>query len=226
MKIELDPEYIAFNEPEARKSSNGTGNEELCEPVSENHPDIVINSSSDNAAQQLTMEVEADNCARWFLHFRLTSVSGFGCVYLDILGESLDWRQILQDLEANTLELRWTFYRGTQRLAFDSSEDDSNGRIVDEFEVEEDDRSPEERNVHSASKSAIENMPTHIICSDKLDTENGNCSICRFDMADDEEVKQLPCKHLHHSGCIIKWLNTANSCPLCRYKLPTDDPKP
>ena len=50
LKIELDPEYIAFNDPEARKSSNGTGNEELCEPISENHPDIVINSSSDNAA--------------------------------------------------------------------------------------------------------------------------------------------------------------------------------
>ena len=67
LKIELDPKYIEFNETQAIQCCNGSGHEELCGPISANHhhPNIVIiNSSSDNAVHQLTMEVEADNSSR------------------------------------------------------------------------------------------------------------------------------------------------------------------
>mmetsp|Transcript_16481 Transcript_16481/g.23039 ORF Transcript_16481/g.23039 Transcript_16481/m.23039 type:complete len:294 (+) Transcript_16481:240-1121(+) len=49
------------------------------------------------------------------------------------------------------------------------------------------------------------------------------CSVCQDDFKEGETVKQLPCEHYYHSDCILPWLKLHNSCPTCRYQLPTDD---
>ncbi|GAB2289741.1 hypothetical protein Dimus_024048 [Dionaea muscipula] len=36
-------------------------------------------------------------------------------------------------------------------------------------------------------------------------------------------VRQLPCSHLFHERCILKWLEKNQTCPLCRWKLPRGD---
>lgn len=49
------------------------------------------------------------------------------------------------------------------------------------------------------------------------------CAVCKNDILLGEEGKQLPCFHLFHGECILPWLQIRNTCPLCRYELPTDD---
>ncbi|CAF1929312.1 unnamed protein product [Brassica oleracea] len=48
-------------------------------------------------------------------------------------------------------------------------------------------------------------------------------SICKELFALGNETTQLPRLHLYHGQCIVPWLSARNSCPLCRFELPTDD---
>ncbi|GMY22255.1 E3 ubiquitin-protein ligase RNF6-like [Fagus crenata] len=47
------------------------------------------------------------------------------------------------------------------------------------------------------------------------------CAICKDELLLHSEAKQLPCSHLYHSHCILPWLSSHNSCPLCRFQLPS-----
>ncbi|KAJ3130929.1 hypothetical protein HK100_007155 [Physocladia obscura] len=52
------------------------------------------------------------------------------------------------------------------------------------------------------------------------------CSICveNFDSESrDDPAKQLPCNHVFHKQCITPWLKLHNTCPFCRWEVPTDD---
>ena len=51
------------------------------------------------------------------------------------------------------------------------------------------------------------------------------CSICLMDITEGQKTILLPCGHMFHDDCVTKWLNLHNTCPLCRFELPTDDPE-
>eukprot|EP00252_Welwitschia_mirabilis_P026239 TRINITY_DN851_c0_g1_i2.p1 TRINITY_DN851_c0_g1~~TRINITY_DN851_c0_g1_i2.p1 ORF type:complete len:469 (+),score=91.04 TRINITY_DN851_c0_g1_i2:133-1539(+) len=78
------------------------------------------------------------------------------------------------------------------------------------------------RGAPPAAASAIENLPLIIIDNSHAD-ESPACAICKDSLEDGNEANQLPCLHLYHPDCILPWLRTRNSCPICRYELPTDD---
>ncbi|XWS23731.1 hypothetical protein CRYUN_Cryun28dG0040400 [Craigia yunnanensis] len=46
------------------------------------------------------------------------------------------------------------------------------------------------------------------------------CTICFDELLDSDEVASMPCGHVYHSGCIVRWLETSHLCPLCRYQMP------
>lgn len=46
---------------------------------------------------------------------------------------------------------------------------------------------------------------------------NGDCVICLESFVEDEEVLQLPCKHLYHAPCVTRWLvERKRICPICK----------
>ncbi|XP_009147503.1 E3 ubiquitin-protein ligase SIRP1 isoform X2 [Brassica rapa] len=47
------------------------------------------------------------------------------------------------------------------------------------------------------------------------------CCVCLDDFEMGTVGKQMPCKHIFHSDCLLPWLQLHSSCPVCRYQLPT-----
>ncbi|KAI0046629.1 hypothetical protein FA95DRAFT_1542337 [Auriscalpium vulgare] len=50
-----------------------------------------------------------------------------------------------------------------------------------------------------------------------------DCAVCKEQFSlhtedpDEQVVVTLPCKHPFHEGCIIPWLKSSGTCPVCRY---------
>ncbi|XP_021731162.1 uncharacterized protein LOC110698064 [Chenopodium quinoa] len=87
---------------------------------------------------------------------------------------------------------------------------------------------PESENTYlsrpPASKSVVEKLPSVITTKEDVLNEKALCAVCKDQIEVGEEGKQLPCSHRFHGDCILPWLGIRNTCPLCRYELPTDDP--
>ncbi|KAG5007442.1 hypothetical protein JHK82_025357 [Glycine max] len=75
-----------------------------------------------------------------------------------------------------------------------------------------------------ASKSAVEGLPDVSVTEELLASDSSQCAVCKDTFELGETAKQIPCKHIYHADCILPWLELHNSCPVCRYELPTDDP--
>nr|DAD39303.1 TPA_asm: hypothetical protein HUJ06_013626 [Nelumbo nucifera] len=55
---------------------------------------------------------------------------------------------------------------------------------------------------------------------DSTSTMPSRCTICLEELPIGSQVTRMPCSHVYHGGCIVKWLETSNLCPLCRYEMP------
>lgn len=85
------------------------------------------------------------------------------------------------------------------------------------------DNDPNRYGAPPASKSAVEAMPTVQISEEHLGTDAAQCAVCKDEFIVGKSVRQMPCKHMYHEECIMPWLAVHNSCPVCRYEMPTDD---
>ena len=75
-----------------------------------------------------------------------------------------------------------------------------------------------------ASAYAMETQCIDIEIDKKYLAKSESCSVClkKFKLGGDATML-APCKHFFHDLCIIQWLKTHNTCPLCRKELMTTD---
>ncbi|XP_031281272.1 E3 ubiquitin-protein ligase ATL9-like [Pistacia vera] len=69
-----------------------------------------------------------------------------------------------------------------------------------------------------ASKEAIQKLET-VRPEDCLKLMR-ECTVCSEEFQFHLENLRLPCGHVYHKECIVKWLEISHMCPLCRYQLP------
>lgn len=74
-----------------------------------------------------------------------------------------------------------------------------------------------------ASKAAVKNLLSVVVSQDDVEKNNALCAVCKDEINVGEMAKQLPCVHRYHGDCIVPWLGIRNTCPVCRFELPTDD---
>jgi len=77
------------------------------------------------------------------------------------------------------------------------------------------------------SKQIITNLPvieaTESSLSELKKNNINECSVCKEEFELKQKVMKIPCNHCFHNDCILPWLKERNSCPVCRFELPTDD---
>ncbi|KAF6096711.1 ring finger protein 126 [Phyllostomus discolor] len=69
-----------------------------------------------------------------------------------------------------------------------------------------------------ADKEKIQALPTIPVTEEHVGS-GLECPVCKDDYELGEHVRQLPCNHLFHDGCIVPWLEQHDSCPVCRKSL-------
>ncbi|XVE48682.1 hypothetical protein DITRI_Ditri01bG0021900 [Diplodiscus trichospermus] len=73
-----------------------------------------------------------------------------------------------------------------------------------------------------AASADIEALPTVKISEDHL-INSTHCPVCKDEFEVGGEARELPCKHLYHSDCIVPWLSIHNTCPVCRFEINAGD---
>lgn len=70
-----------------------------------------------------------------------------------------------------------------------------------------------------ASRAAVDGLPEATLSEEEA---SRGCAVCKDSFEQGQRVVWLPCKHYFHGDCIRPWLAIRNTCPVCRYQLPTD----
>ncbi|RCV05095.1 hypothetical protein SEVIR_1G053900v4 [Setaria viridis] len=71
-----------------------------------------------------------------------------------------------------------------------------------------------------ASRAAVEGLQEVVLSEEEA---SHGCAVCKDVIAAGLSVLKLPCKHYFHAECIRPWLAIRNTCPVCRFELPTGD---
>ncbi|KAL1538348.1 hypothetical protein AAHA92_27104 [Salvia divinorum] len=74
--------------------------------------------------------------------------------------------------------------------------------------------------MHMAGKKHYHGMRIFV---DGRREEGCCCSICLEAMQVGDVALRLPCEHVFHGECILRWLRRTQACPLCRRRITTED---
>ncbi|KAK1308168.1 E3 ubiquitin-protein ligase RING1-like [Acorus calamus] len=62
-------------------------------------------------------------------------------------------------------------------------------------------------------------IATETVRASEAVEEDCACAVCLEGFGKGESVSRLPCRHVYHSECILKWLRCKGSCPVCRFEI-------
>lgn len=103
--------------------------------------------------------------------------------------------------------------------------DEVTGQFEDILDQLADEADDVRRGAAPTSVKYREKLPYVIVTPEHVRDKGGLiCAVCKDPMQVKSRVLQLPCKHMYHPGCILPWLCTRNTCPVCRYELPCENP--
>lgn len=77
-----------------------------------------------------------------------------------------------------------------------------------------------------ASKSAVDAMPVVKFKKQSSESDDIHCAVCKEAFEIGGDVREMPCKHIYHSDCILPWLDLHRSCPICRHEMPAEESPP
>ena len=80
----------------------------------------------------------------------------------------------------------------------------------------------QDRSSTPTSNDFVNNLPTF---EAKSGINYQPCTVCQESFQEKEVVSILPCSHIYHKNCLLPWFTTHNTCPVCRYEMPIDDPE-
>ena len=81
-----------------------------------------------------------------------------------------------------------------------------------------------------AKKEAVDRLPIIKIeqkhCKKKGQRyEPPTCTVCCDVIELNKKGMFMPCGHIYHPDCLKPWLEQANTCPVCRFDLPLEEPE-
>jgi hypothetical protein len=81
---------------------------------------------------------------------------------------------------------------------------------------------------NKASEAAVKKLPIvkietkHCKKGEKgAELEPPTCTVCCEGIPLGGKGMFMPCGHIYHPDCLNPWLKDHNTCPVCRYELPT-----
>ena len=115
----------------------------------------------------------------------------------------------------------------------DENSNEDKEEVIEEIDDDDDEDSNEEEELDSVildSMETYEPIPAtkcSIKALEKVRFQQGlnlvqECVICMEEFHTGSEVTRMPCSHVYHGDCIVRWLKTSHICPLCRYPMPHD----
>ncbi|KAK3184993.1 hypothetical protein Dsin_032279 [Dipteronia sinensis] len=79
--------------------------------------------------------------------------------------------------------------------------------------------------IGSASTYVVENLAQVVLTQEDLESNNAYCAVFRMRPVLRRKRSNHACSSVSwpHGHCIVPWLAFGSTCPVCHYKLPTDD---
>jgi hypothetical protein len=179
-----------------------------------------MKAESCEGEENMCLDEEEEEETNELVHARAIEGESYEVDYEDYSGyggnDGLDEdEEEMEEEEEEDNELVPAITRASEGESYEVDYEDNYGyEDIDGLEEDEEEMMVEEEInwFIPADKSCIEELEMV-----KVD-EVAKCVICFEDF---NVGVRLPCSHMFHANCIQDWLLVGNSCPLCRFQLPT-----